>query len=40
MQIDFTVKDLRIKTQIQKIINDKDSRKGFKYLLKKNKKIV
>ena len=31
MQIDFTVKDLRIKTQIPKIINDKDSQKGFKH---------
>ena len=38
MQIDFTVKDLRIKTQIPKNINDKDSQKGFKHLLKKNTK--
>ena len=38
MQNDFTVKDLRIKTQIPKIINDKDSPKGFKHFLKKNTK--
>ena len=38
MQNDFTVKDLRIKTQIPKIKNDKDSQKGFKHFLKKNTK--
>ena len=40
MQNDFTVKDLRIKTQIPKIINDRVSQKGFKHFLKKNTKTT